>query len=57
MIGDVNADGICSVQDAVMMQKFIVNAGGLTDWTAGDLNQDGRINAFDLAIMKKILLA
>ncbi len=57
MIGDVNADGICSVQDAVMMQKFIVNAGDLTDWTAGDLNQDGRINAFDLAIMKKILLA
>jgi hypothetical protein len=57
IIGDVNADGQFSVADAVMMQKFLLNSGDLTDWTAGDLAADQVIDGFDLAIMKRMLLA
>lgn len=57
VIGDVNADGQFSVADAVMMQKYLLRAGDLTDDFAGDLCEDGVINAFDLAVMKRMLLA
>ncbi len=57
IIGDVNADGAFAVVDVVMLQKYLLHAGDLTDAAAGDLTGDGRINAFDLAIMKRMLLA
>jgi len=57
VIGDVNADGQFTVVDAVMMQKYLLRTGNLTDWTAGDLVADQVINGFDLAIMKRMLLA
>lgn len=55
--GDVNADGAVSAADAVMMQKFLLNDGGVTDWQAGDLNGDQRLNAVDFALLKRMLLA
>lgn len=55
--GDVNADGTFSVLDAVMLQKWLLCTGELTDWTAGDLCTDHVINAYDLCIMKRMLLA
>ncbi len=54
--GNVNADETFSVEDIVMMQKFLLGQGTLTDWQAGDLTEDGRINVFDLAMMKRVLL-
>lgn len=54
--GDVNADGAFTVLDAVMLQKWLLCTGGITDWQAGDLCEDGRIDAFDLGIMKRELL-
>ncbi len=54
--GDVNADGAATILDLVMMQKFLLNAGDLTDAAAGDLCEDGVINVFDIAVMKRILL-
>ncbi len=53
--GDVNADGVFDSADAVMMQKWLVCKGDLTDWEAGDLCEDNIINAFDLCLMKKML--
>lgn len=57
--GDVNSDGIFSLLDIVMMQKWLICTPDavLTDWTAGDLYEDQQINAFDLCIMKRELLA
>ncbi len=55
VIGDVNADGVFSMLDAVMMQKYLVCASGLTDAEAGDVCTDGRLNTFDLTVMKKML--
>lgn len=54
--GDVNADGSFTAADVVMMQKFLLNAGKLINWKAGDLNENERIDAFDLALMRQELL-
>lgn len=44
---DVNADKQFNVADLVMMQKFLLGNGSLTDWKAGDLCEDDRIDVFD----------
>lgn len=55
--GDVNADGTFSIADIIMMQKWLIGAGNMTDSKAGDLSGDGSINVFDLSIMKQELAA
>ncbi|MCM1315886.1 MAG: GDSL-type esterase/lipase family protein [Prevotella sp.] len=52
--GDVNADGIFTIADLVMLQKWLLGSNILNDWKAGDLNQDNIIDIFDLCMMKKI---
>lgn len=54
--GDVNSDGRFNVADIVMMQKWLLCAGDLTDWKAGDLCNDGKIDVFDLCLMKRLLI-
>lgn len=54
--GDVNSDGEFDVADLVMLQKWLMNAGSLTDWQAGDLQKDGIIDIFDLISMKRMLI-
>lgn len=56
VLGDVNADGKCSVADAVMLQKWLLCSGKLTDWHSADLNSDGKINAVDLTLLKRMLM-
>ena len=53
--GDVNADGQFSIADLVMMQKFLIRGGTLTDWQQGDLYEDGVIDAKDLVLMRRML--
>lgn len=55
--GDVNADGMFTVADVIMLQKWLLCNGEITDWEAGDLCEDGILNAFDLRAMKQMLLA
>lgn len=55
--GDVNADGTFTAADAVMLQKWLLNAGGINNWYAGDLCEDEVLNVFDLCIMKQMLLS
>lgn len=54
--GDVNADGKCSIADAGMLQKWLLGTVDLTDPTAGELNDDGNLNAAYFALLKRILL-
>lgn len=54
--GDVNADGTFSIVDIIMLQKWLIGAGDITDIKAGDLYEDGKINIFDLSIMKQELI-
>lgn len=53
--GDVNADGAFTVLDVVMLQKWLLCVGEITDWQAGDLCTDGRLDGFDLCMMKREL--
>jgi hypothetical protein len=39
--GDCNVDGVFSVSDAVMLQKWLLNVprAKISDWVAADLNE------------------
>lgn len=54
--GDCNNDGSFTVADVVMLQKWLLGAGNLTNWQNADLYEDGTIDVFDLVMMKRLLL-
>lgn len=56
--GDVNGDGKFNISDAVILQKWLLSVPGtdLADWKAADLCEDGRLDGFDLCLMKNELL-
>ncbi|MDE6020340.1 MAG: carbohydrate-binding domain-containing protein [Ruminococcus sp.] len=53
-LGDVNQDNTVSVADIVSLQKYLVNKGTLSSAgkTNADMNSDGKVNVFDLSILK-----
>ncbi|MBQ8923076.1 MAG: family 43 glycosylhydrolase [Oscillospiraceae bacterium] len=53
--GDVNADGTVNGADAVMLQKWLLTEGELTDPQAAELTGDGRLNASDLTELKRLI--
>lgn len=55
--GDVNADGSFSVADLVMLSQFLLGNGSLTDWSAGDLCEDGAIDTYDLVAMRQLAIS
>ena len=57
VVGDVNADKKFTAADLVMMQKFLLGGGTLTDWAAGDLCNDDVIDSFDLVLMRQLILS
>ena len=58
-MGDVNADGVLNVSDAVLFQKWLLAVPdiNLPDWKAADLCEDGILNVFDLCVMKCMLIS
>jgi enterochelin esterase-like enzyme len=55
--GDVSADGICNIADAVLLQKYLLTAEtSLPAWKAGDMDENGRLTAADLSLLKQSLL-
>ncbi len=56
--GDVNADGVLTAADLVLLQKWLlaVQNTELKDWQAADLCKDGRLDTFDLVLMRQELL-
>ena len=54
--GDANADGTFSVADVVMLQRWLLCAGEITDWQAADLCKDNKLDVYDLCVMKKMLI-
>lgn len=57
--GDCNEDGIFSVADVILLQKWLlaVPETELADWEIIDFCGDGRLDVFDLCLMKKALLS
>lgn len=56
--GDINGDGSLNMADIVLFQKWLLNQPGLeiNDLTAADLYMDGKLDVFDLCLMKKALI-
>lgn len=57
VIGDVNADGEFSIADVVLLQKWLLAVPDvqLADQEAADMREDGKLNIFDLCVMKREL--
>ena len=57
-IGDCNADGEFNVADVILLQKWIlaVPNTNLPNWQAADLCEDGKLDVFDLVMMKRLLI-
>ena len=51
--GDVNGDGMCSVSDAVVLQKWLLAVPDVTITEAADMDKNGIVNIVDLALLKK----
>ncbi|MCQ2416243.1 MAG: RICIN domain-containing protein [Oscillospiraceae bacterium] len=55
--GDINLDGVCSAADAVLLQKWLcgIPETELPNPKAADLNDDQKITAADLTLLKRIV--
>lgn len=55
--GDLNGDGTINVADAVLLEKFIMGdrSVNIADKDAADVCEDGRINVFDMAALRKLI--
>ena len=53
--GDVNADGEFNIADVVTLQNWLLQKSGaqLKNWKVADLSADGKLNVFDLCLMKR----
>lgn len=56
ILGDINSDGEFNISDVVILQKWLLGAGELTNWKAGDLCEDNILDVFDLCMMKRKLI-
>ncbi len=58
LIGDVNLDGIISIADATVIQKYLVNLTDLNDeqLEAADTNADGYVDIKDATMIQKYLV-
>ncbi len=56
--GDINNDGATSVADAVVLSKWLMGSLDiqLDNWTAADFYKDGKLDVFDLCLLKTELL-
>lgn len=56
-LGDVDADGTIGVLDIVTLQKYLLKVGTLNAGDAADMNNDDVIDIYDLALLKRAVLA
>ena len=56
-LGDVNGDKSANIADAVLLQKWLLNKpdSDLTEWTAADIYEDGKLNVYDLVLLKQMI--
>ncbi len=56
LMGDVNADGVISSADALMMKKWMLGNDKLTDEDAADFDGNEIINIYDMIMLKNLLI-
>ncbi len=57
--GDVSVNGVLNVTDLIIMQKYLHAMEPFTElqFAIADMNGDGNVNVFDLALLKRQLLS
>ena len=57
--GDINNDGMFTLADVIILQKYLLNAYSmnLDEWNRSDVCADGSVNAFDLCVLKRMLIS
>lgn len=55
--GDLTADGTVNYADAAALRDYLVSGPVPADWKAGDMDNNGKLSAADLTLLKQILLA
>lgn len=57
--GDINGDMELGISDVVLLQKWLLGDRSvrLDRWGAADLNNNGRLDVYDLCLLKKNLIA
>lgn len=57
LLGDVNSDGEVGVADAVLLQKWLLGIPGteLAEWTAADIYENNKLDAFDMILMRRLI--
>lgn len=53
--GDVNADGIFNIADAVALCRYLSHDEAVQVWTSGDFDGNGALDSTDLTMMKRAL--
>ncbi|MBR4201810.1 MAG: discoidin domain-containing protein [Oscillospiraceae bacterium] len=53
--GDADGDGSVGVSDAVMLLKYLLTSGDVTDPEAADMDENGVLNARDLSLLKRAI--
>ncbi len=58
LAGDISSDNTLGLLDAVYLQKYLLNAAALSEaqYTRADVDQNHVVDAFDLAILKRLLI-
>ncbi|MCM1529660.1 MAG: dockerin type I repeat-containing protein [Alistipes sp.] len=56
--GDVNGDGLFNIADVVAFERWLLNSSDVEMfyWWTADFYSDGKLDSFDLALMKKALI-
>jgi len=56
--GDISLNGTLDVSDVIIMQRYLHGAVSITEnqWKSADMNGDGNVNIYDLALLKRVLL-
>lgn len=56
--GDINSDGTVDINDAVLLQKYLLSAESFSaqQFEAADVNNDGSVDVFDMVSMRIILI-
>ncbi len=58
--GDVNLDQAVTLNDIVLLQKYLLGRASLTGTVfshQADMNQDGKVNVYDLILLKRRILS
>ena len=55
-MGDINVDESINLVDVVLAQKYLLGIPERVHYKFMDMNNDGKLNIFDLIIIKRIVL-